>query len=70
MWPLFVRTFALRGVKWVVFPLSLVIGLAGTQLETVLQKEKNIRDNTDYPSALERRDARLLQELQKKRESS
>ena len=44
-------------------PVSIAVGVIGTQLEGYFGEEKTLRDNTDFPAAWERREIRQLQEI-------
>ena len=64
MIPLLTRTLLTRGARWIILPLSIVIGLAGSQAQGYFQKDKNERDNRDFPAAWERREQRQMDEFE------
>ncbi len=43
--------------------MAIVVGVAGTQVESIFGKEKKERDNQDFTSAWERRNSRQLDEI-------
>ena len=63
MWQLLLRAWGVRGFRYLVFPLSLCVGLMGSQLEGYFHAEKARQDNRDFPSAWDRRNARQLEEM-------
>ena len=64
MWQFLLRGWVLRSFRYVMLPISITIGVLGTQVEGIFQKDKIKRDNTDFPSAFDRRSLRQLQEME------
>ena len=63
MWQILMRGQIVNAARYALFPVSIVLGALGLQLENIFNKDKNIRDNKDFPSAFDRRSERQLNEL-------